>query len=108
MKSLSSSAPIEKSVVLVGAGNAHLVFVKRFGMRPMPGVAVTLVSQSGRIPYSAMVTGHVAGEYTRDEITIDLVRLCAASGVRFIGEQVQDLDPGRRQVRFADRAPLTY
>ena len=26
--------PIEKSVVLVGAGNAHLVFVKRWGMRP--------------------------------------------------------------------------
>ena len=39
----TAAVPIEKNVVLVGAGNAHLVFVKRWGMQPVAGVAVTLV-----------------------------------------------------------------
>jgi selenide, water dikinase len=99
---------IEKNVVLVGAGNAHLVFVKRFGMRRIPGVAVTLVSESGQIPYSAMVTGHIAGDYARDEITIDLVRLCASVGVRLVAERVQSIDPAQRRVHFAGRAPVSY
>ena len=61
---MNHSSPIEKSVVLVGAGNAHLVFVKRWGMRPMPGVAVTLVNEAAVVPYSAMVPAHLAGEYS--------------------------------------------
>src|SRR5262245_47580386 len=103
-----SAAPIAKTVVLVGAGNAHLVFVKRWSMRPVPGVAVTLVNEAGTVPYSAMVPGHIAGDYSRDEITIDLVRLCAAAGVRLVPERVTRLDPAARQVHFASRPPLAY
>jgi selenide,water dikinase len=103
-----SSAPVEKSVVLVGAGNAHLVFVKRLGMRPLPRVAVTLVSESPVIPYSAMVPAHLGSEYSFDEITIDLVRLCKSMGVRFVAERVTGLDPVRRRVLFAHRPPLGY
>lgn len=79
---MNSTVPIEKHVVLVGAGNAHLVFLKRWRMSPWPGVAVTLVSESAEIPYSAMVPGHVAGDYRWDEITLDLVRLSAARPMR--------------------------
>ena len=50
MKSSAVSPPTEKSVVLVGAGNAHLVFLKRWGMRPLPGVAVTLVNEAAVDP----------------------------------------------------------
>jgi selenide,water dikinase len=102
------NSPIEKSVVLVGAGNAHLVFVKRFGMMPMPGVAVTLVSEAATIPYSAMVPGHLGGDYSCEDITIDLVRLCQASQVRFVAQRVEQLDPRGRQVLFAGRPPLHY
>lgn len=100
--------PLEKNVILVGAGNAHLVFVRRFAMRPMPGVAVTLVNESPVIPYSAMVPGHIAGSFARDDITIDLVRLCRASGVRFLAEPVTGIDPLARRVSFAQRPPLVY
>jgi selenide,water dikinase len=108
MNSSSPSIPIEKSVVLVGAGNAHLVFVKRWGMRPLPGVAVTLVNEAPVIPYSAMVPAHLAGEYRRDEITIDLVRLCQHATVRFVAQPVTAINPKGRQVLFGGRPPLTY
>jgi selenide,water dikinase len=104
----TATAPIEKNVVLVGAGNAHLVFVKRWGMKPMPGVAVTLVSEAPIIPYSAMVPGHIGGDYRWDEITIDLVRLCQAMKVRLVAERVARIDPVTRRVFFASRPPLVY
>ncbi|MGL4555171.1 MAG: selenide, water dikinase SelD, partial [Gemmataceae bacterium] len=99
---------IEKNVVLLGAGNAHLRFVRMFGMRPAAGIAVTLVSERPTIPYSAMVPGHVGGDYTGDEITIDLVRLCRASGVRLVAEPAAALDVISRRVRFAGRPELAY
>jgi selenide, water dikinase len=108
MNSTNGAAPIQKAVVLVGAGNAHLVFAKRWAMRPLPGVAVTLVNEAPVIPYSAMVPAHIAGDYSWDEITIDLVRLCQAFKLRFVAERVTRIDPARRQICFADRPPLSY
>jgi selenide,water dikinase len=108
MKPPTSPRLIEKNVVLVGAGNAHLVFVKRFGMRPMPGVAVTLVNEFPESPYSAMVPARIAGEYRHEEVTIDLVRLCAAMGVRFLPERAIRLDTAARQLHFDQRVPLAY
>ena len=99
---------IEKQVVLLGAGNAHLVFVRRFRMRPLPGVAVTLVSEKPTIPYSAMVPGCIGGDYRRDEITIDLVRLCRSSGVRLIAEPATRIDANLRRIHFASRPEIGY
>jgi selenide, water dikinase len=104
----SPSVPIQKNVVLVGAGNAHLRFIKMFGMKPLPGVAVTLVSEASVIPYSAMVPGHIAGDYTWDQITIDLVRLCRSAGVRFVSARAVGIDAATRQVTFSTRAALAY
>ena len=104
----ASERPIEKNLVLVGAGNAHLVFVKRFGMRPIPGVAVTLVNPVAEIPYSAMVPAHIAGDYSWNEISIDLVRLCAAVGVRLVADAVQRVETKARRVHFEQRPPLAY
>lgn len=100
--------PTQKNVLLLGAGNAHLRFVRMFGMRPMPGVAVTLVSEAGVIPYSAMVPGHIAGEYSWNEVTIDLVRLCRTSGVRFLAARAEGLDVAGRAVSFRDRPEVRY
>ncbi len=108
MKSFPSSTPIQKVVLLVGAGNAHLVFVRRWRMRPLPGVMLVLVNEASSVPYSAMVPAHISGAYPRDDITIDLVRLCRSADVRLVSEAVVGLDCGTRQVHFTNRPPLTY
>jgi len=104
----AASTPIQKNVVLVGAGNAHLRFIKMFSMRPIKGVAVTLVSEAAIIPYSAMVPGHIAGDYTWDEITIDLIRLCRAANVRFVSCRASSLDIANRKVLFESRPEMSY
>lgn len=105
---MNSTAPIEKQVVLVGAGNAHLVFLRRWRMSPWPGVAVTLVSEFAEIPYSAMVPGHIAGDYRWDEITLDLVRFCRSANVRFVASRVTGVDAANSRIEFADRPPITF
>src|ERR1019366_6831908 len=100
--------PSEKTVVLVGAGNSHLIFVKRWMMRPMSGVALTLVNEATTVPYSAMVPAHIGGEYPLDDVTIDLVRLCQSAKVRLVAERVTGVDPAGRRALFADRPPLVY
>lgn len=108
MNSTAQIRPLEKMLVLVGAGNAHLQFIKRWSMKPMPGVAVTLVNEFSELPYSAMVPGFIMGEYSWDDISIDLVKLCSAVKVRFVRDKVTAIDRQARKVRFAKRAALGY
>ena len=105
---MNDAAPIEKHVVLVGAGNAHLVFLRRWRMSPWPGVAVTLVTEFAEVPYSAMVPGHIAGDYRWEEITLDLVQFCRSAGVRFVAARVTAVDTARRLVQLEDRAAISY
>jgi selenide,water dikinase len=108
MHSPERISSIERRIVLVGAGNAHLLFVRRWGMKPLPGVAVALVNDTATVPYSAMVPGSIAGEYDRAEMRIDLVRLCATNGVRLIAEPITRLDISARRIQFANRPSLGF
>ena len=55
-----------------------------------------------------MLPGLVAGVYPWDDIHIDLARLAAFAGARFVAAEATGLDLEQHQVTFEDRPPLRY
>ncbi|NIP98747.1 MAG: bifunctional NADH dehydrogenase FAD-containing subunit/selenide, water dikinase SelD, partial [Akkermansiaceae bacterium] len=76
--------PTALDLVLVGGGHSHALLLRMVGMKPIPGVRVTLISDVSEAPYSGMLPGHIAGFYTHEEAHIDLRRLCVFAGARFV------------------------
>jgi len=101
-------APITRDLVLIGGGHAHIEVLRRFGMRPVPGVRVTLVSREIHTPYSGMLPGYLAGHYRFDQAHIDLGPLARYAGARLIHADVDGLDLLRGEVLCATRPPLDF
>ncbi|MBV8492656.1 MAG: FAD-dependent oxidoreductase, partial [Alphaproteobacteria bacterium] len=105
---MQQSLAITQDLVLVGGGHAHVHVLKRFGMRPMPGVRLTLITRDVETPYSGMLPGYVAGIYSFTECHIDLVRLARFAGARLIHDEAVGLDRAERRVLCRDHPPIRY
>ncbi|MDP9135207.1 MAG: FAD-dependent oxidoreductase, partial [Actinomycetota bacterium] len=97
-----------KDIVLIGGGHAHVHVLKSFGMRPMPGVRLTLVTRDVETPYSGMLPGLIAGHYRHEQCHIDLAPLARFAGARLIHADAVGLDRAAGRVLLADRPPLAY
>ncbi len=100
--------PIVKELVFLGGGHTHALVLRKWGMRPVPGVRVTLVNPGATAPYSGMLPGHIAGHYERSALDIDLVRLARFAGARLIVDRAVALDPAAKLVTVGSGRVLPY
>lgn len=103
-----NSSPLIKHLVLVGGGHSHLAVLKRFGMKPVPGLGVTLLSREIYTPYSGSMPAYIAGHYNIDDMHIDLRPLAQFAGVRTIEAEVQAIDLERKRIQLPGRPDIPF
>jgi selenide, water dikinase len=104
----SSTQPITKDLVLIGGGHSHAIALKQFGMKPLPGVRLTLITDVAHTPYSGMLPGYVAGLYSFDDCHIDLRPLSQFAQARMVVDRAIGLDLDNQFVICANRPPIAF
>ncbi|MBT7363116.1 MAG: FAD-dependent oxidoreductase, partial [Rhodospirillaceae bacterium] len=105
---MTPTDPITCDIVLVGGGHSHVAVLKRFGMKPEPGVRLTLITRDLLTPYSGMVPGYIADNYSEAEAHIDLRPLAAFANARVIHAAATGLDLERNFVQVGGRPPVAF
>jgi selenide, water dikinase len=100
--------PVETDIVLLGAGHANVEVLRRFAMRPEPGVRLTLIGREPETPYSGMLPGLIRSEYTHQEAHIDLAPLSAMANARLILAEATGFDPDARTITIQGRPETAF
>lgn len=102
------SSPITQDLLLIGGGHSHAIALRQWGMRPLPGVRITLLTETSDTPYSGMLPGHVAGFYDREACHINLRSLCEFAGAQLLIDRVIGLDLVNHQALCHQRPPVAF
>ncbi|MEQ1611308.1 MAG: selenide, water dikinase SelD [Hyphomicrobiaceae bacterium] len=102
------ATPIKKDLVLVGGGHAQVHVLRSFGMKPMPGLRITLIARDIETPYSGMLPGFIAGHYTHEQCHIDLQTIARFAGARLIHAAAKGFDLANRRVICQGRPEIPY
>ena len=104
----SSSSSVVKDLVLIGGGHAHVSVLRKFGMKPIAGLRITLITRDIHTPYSGMLPGYIAGHYDYDESHIDLGPLARFANARLYHAEVTKLDVKNKLIHVEGRPPISY
>ncbi|MFP7672547.1 selenide, water dikinase SelD [Marivita sp. S0852] len=100
--------PLTQDLVLIGGGHTHALVLRKWVMKPLPGVRLTVINPGPMAPYSGMLPGFVAGHYSRQQLDIDLVKLAQAANARLIIGAVTGMDLPSQTIRIETHPDIGF
>lgn len=100
-------AAVQATVVLVGAGHAHLHVLKHADMLNRAGVRLCLVAPA-RFDYSGLATGVLSGALPLGENSLDISYVAAAYRVEHHNGEAREIDVSQRIVRLVGGAEIAF
>ena len=79
---------LTKQLVLIGGGHANVQVLRKLCMNRIKGLHTILISEHYEATYSGMTPGYINKDFTIEEISIDLQRLCFNAEATFIRDKV--------------------
>ncbi|MBK8647428.1 MAG: FAD-dependent oxidoreductase [Gemmatimonadetes bacterium] len=95
-------------LVLAGLGHSHLFVLEAARQGRLPACDLVVCTGEARHVYSGMVPGWLAGQYTIDELSIDVAAAVRAAGGTLLPAHVTGIDPRARTLTLADGSTVPY
>ncbi len=105
---LTTSHSLTKNLVLIGGGHSHAIVLKQFGINPLPGINITLITNVSHTPYSGMLPGYIAGFYDYHDCHINLRSLALFAHCQILIDHAIALDLGKNQVICQENKPINF
>jgi NADH dehydrogenase FAD-containing subunit len=99
---------MNKHLVLVGGGHAHMVTLKNLKTFIAKGHKVTVIGPSPYHYYSGMGPGMLSRTYSPDDILFATEHVVKKQGGNFVLDKVTRIDPKERTVFLENGAPVSY
>ena len=99
---------ITKQLVLIGGGHANVQVLKKLCNHSIRGLHTILISEHFEATYSGMTPGFIHEDFSKEEISIDLQRLCFNAGATFIRDKVIKLDSNHKELQLQNLPPVNY
>lgn len=92
---------MQRHLLLVGGGHAHVEVLRQFAAKPLPGWRLTLLTREAMSPYSGMLPGVIAGLYREEQALIDVRALAARAGAEAVIDRAIAIDLVAKRVHRA-------
>jgi NADH dehydrogenase FAD-containing subunit len=103
-----SGDKMQKHLILVGGGHAHMVTLKNLHSFIRQGHKVTVIGPSKYHYYSGMGPGMLGKTYTPDDIRFAVEQVVIKQGGNFVLDKVIKIDPVSKSVFLESGDPITY
>ncbi|TWT49302.1 NADH dehydrogenase-like protein YjlD [Rubripirellula amarantea] len=97
-----------KHLVLLGIGHTNAHVVKEWAVEPIPNCSLTCISKFPTATYSGMLPGTLGGQFSDNEMRIDLRKLADHAGARLILADTCGLDLTAGEVLFSDHESIPF
>jgi selenide,water dikinase len=99
---------MQRELVLVGGGHSHVQVLRALAMNPLPGVRLSVIVDTPIAIYSGMVPGYLAGQYSVEQLSIDVPALARLAGAETIVARALSLDPEARRIGIEGGPAVAY